>query len=132
MTERKKNIILFFVAWTSFAFGFIAFLFFLDSVNIYRAAVFLIFFAVHSVCRRLYGQKLLCKGENYTYIQAKIYYKQCERARKNGGKKEVDEKILRRIGKISKYTAEFSKTELFQLYSTGKSVCGEFTKSRKK
>lgn len=128
MSERKKNIILFFVAWISFALGFVSFLFFLSEVNIFRAAVFVVFFAIHSVCRRLYGEKLICEGCEYTYIQAMVFYKRCERTRKNSGKKEIDEKILRRIGKISKYSSDFSKAELSRLYSNGRAAYTEFSK----
>ena len=130
MPERKKNIILFFVSWIAFVFGFIAFLFFLDEVNLLRGAIFSVFFAAHSICRRICGKKLICAGKEYTYIQAMLFYKRCERARKNGTKKEVDEKILRRVGKISKYSAEFSKAELVQLYGIGREVCFEFEQGK--
>lgn len=132
VSERKKNIILFFSAWVSLALGFIAFLFFLDSINILNAILSFVFFAAHSILRRLYGQNLICKGKDYTYIQAMIYYKQCERAKKSAGKKDVDEKILRRIGKLSKYSSEFSKAELSQLYNEGEAACSEFGNGRSK
>lgn len=130
MSEIKKYIVLWYIAWISLALGFIAFLFFLKDVGLVRAIVFLLFFAIHSVCKRIYGNKLECDEKGYSYVQAMFFFKSCERVLKNANKRDIDEKTLRHVGKTFEYSAGFSKNELMTLYNDGKEVCFELKRKK--